>query len=89
MHEYYLKEGKNYAEQKTKHALASLTEISKINLKKIDKSALNNLLDAALDTQQLITTNIFNSRKKDYTNAFRKMMYNSEEEMNTVLGSLQ
>ena len=89
VHEYYLKEGKNYAEQKTKHALASLTEISKINLKKIDKSALNNLLDAALDTQQLITTNIFNSRKKDYTNAFRKMMYNSEEEMNTVLGSLQ
>ncbi|MBS1640771.1 MAG: DUF4954 family protein [Bacteroidetes bacterium] len=89
VHEYYLKEGKNYAEQKTKHALASLIEISKINLKKIDKSALNNLLDAALDTQQLITTNIFNSRKKDYTNAFRKMMYSSEEEMNTVLGSLQ
>ncbi|MBS1579394.1 MAG: DUF4954 family protein [Bacteroidetes bacterium] len=89
VHEYYLKEGKNYAEQKTKHALASLTEISKINLKKIDKSALNNLLDAALDTQKIITENIFNSRKKDYTNTFRKMMYNSEEEMNNVLGSLQ
>ncbi|MBS1628354.1 MAG: DUF4954 family protein [Bacteroidetes bacterium] len=89
VHSYYLQEGKKYEEQKTKHALASLIEISKINLKKIDKSTLNNLLESALDTQKLITTNIFNSRKKDYTNTFRKMMYSSEEEMNNVLGSLQ
>lgn len=27
--------------------------------------------------------------KKDYTNPFRKMLYDSDEEMNTVLGKLE
>jgi len=88
VHEYYTIEGNNYAEQKLKHAIASLSEISKLNIKKLDKTTFNSLLEEALATTQWITENIFISREKDYTNPFRKMMYNSDEEMNKVVGSL-
>ncbi|NJE06664.1 DUF4954 family protein, partial [Thermococcus sp. M36] len=88
VHDYYTIEGNNYAEQKLKHALASFIEISKVNIKKIDKATLNSLLDEALVMQQWITENIFTSREKDYTNPFRKMLYNSDEEMNKVVGPL-
>jgi hypothetical protein len=32
---------------------------------------------------------IYESRAKDYTNPFRKMVYDTEDEMNTVLGKLE
>ena len=35
-----------------------------------------------------MTSQIFLSRQKDYESGFRKMNYDSEEEMNEVLGSL-
>jgi hypothetical protein len=32
---------------------------------------------------------IYNSRAKDYNNAFRKMVYDTNEEMNKVIGRLE
>ena len=34
-----------------------------------------------------ITEKIIQSRKKDYTNPFRQMVYDSETEMNNVVGN--
>jgi hypothetical protein len=36
-----------------------------------------------------MTKQIYASRAKDYTNPFRKMVYDSPEEMNAVVGRLQ
>ena len=36
-----------------------------------------------------MTMNIQESRKKDYTNPFRKMVYDSEKEMQEVIGKLK
>jgi hypothetical protein len=40
-------------------------------------------------TKEWMTKAIYDSRAKDYTNPFRKMVYENMEEMNTVIGSLQ
>jgi hypothetical protein len=32
---------------------------------------------------------IYKSRSKDYTNSFRKMMYDNDTEMNNVIGNLE
>jgi hypothetical protein len=47
------------------------------------------LLNEHLNIQQEIVTNTYNSREKDYSNPFRKMTYETEEEMNAVLGDLE
>ena len=78
--------GKIYAEQKLQHALASLLEIENVKPANINAEKLNQWLDKAIEIASSITDKISDSRKKDYTNPFRKMIYNSEEEMNNVLG---
>jgi hypothetical protein len=42
-----------------------------------------------LSTKQWICEEIKNTRAKDYTNAFRKMVYNNKHEMDKVLGKLE
>jgi predicted DNA-binding protein (UPF0278 family) len=46
------------------------------------------LLQEMGDTRKWITHQIRATREKDYQNAFRKMMYDSPEEMNQVIGAL-
>jgi hypothetical protein len=38
--------------------------------------------------KEAMTTAIYDTRKKDYTNPFRKMVYDNEQEMNTVIGDI-
>lgn len=89
IHDFYSKEGEKYTAQKLLHALASLTEIKNISIKKIDASLLNSLFNEAIETKEWITESIYASRKKDYNNPYRLMVYESEEEMNKVIGSLE
>ena len=39
-------------------------------------------------TKEWMTRNIFESRAKDYSNPFRKMVYDTEKEMEKVVGKL-
>lgn len=89
VHHFYTEEGLKYADQKTKHALASLVEVKNISLKKVDTAMLSALLDEAVATKEWITKSIYASREKDYSNPFRQMVYESFEEMNKVVGSLE
>ncbi len=89
VHYWYEQQGAKYAQQKSTHALASLEEISGIQLKKMDAAQLKNLLTATIATKEWITNAIYASRAKDYTNPYRKMVYETEEEMEKVLGSLE
>jgi len=47
------------------------------------------LLKQALDTKEWMCKGIFDSRAKDYSNPFRKMVYDTTEEMDNVLGRLE
>ena len=44
--------------------------------------------ERALETKQWIVKSIYDSRSKDYESEFRKMNYDSMEEMEEVLGKL-
>lgn len=88
IHDFYIAQGQKYAAAKQKHALASLSEITGINLKKLDAHQFSNLLNGMIATKEWITKGIYDSRAKDYTNPFRKMVYESVGEMNAVVGKL-
>lgn len=89
VHEYYRGQGEKYPQQKLKHALASLSEITGIHLKQLDVHQFTNLLNGAVATKEWITKGIYDSRAKDYSNPYRKMVYESTGEMNEVLGKLE
>lgn len=89
VHEYYQAQGEKYPQQKIKHALASLSEITGISLKKMTPSQFSSLLDSIIVTKEWMTKGIYDSRAKDYTNPYRKMVYESIPEMNEVVGKLE
>ena len=86
VHGFYGLQGEKYPQQKLVHALASLAEINNINLKKLDKLAFDDLLKAAIATKQWMSKGIYDSRAKDYESSFRKMVYDTKEEMDKVMG---
>jgi len=45
-------------------------------------------LDTYLEIKKDITARIHKTRAKDYSNPFRKMVYENEAEMNAVVGAL-
>ncbi len=89
VHEQYKVKGELYANQKRNHALASLKEISGLKLSAIDPHQLSYLLNAVVTTKEWITKGIHDSRAKDYSNPYRKMVYESFAEMNEVVGKLE
>ncbi|MES2005240.1 MAG: DUF4954 family protein [Bacteroidota bacterium] len=89
VHEYYVQQGDKYTQQKRNHAFASLAEITGINLKKIDTHQFSSLLNGVIATKEWLTKGIYDSRAKDYSNPYRKMVYESIGEMNEVLGKLE
>ncbi|MGC8750141.1 DUF4954 family protein [Hydrotalea sp.] len=88
VHQFYEKQGTQYKIEKTKHALAALTELYQINWQTINESFIQKLFEEVLSTKSWITEQIFLSREKDYTNPYRKMVYDSDAEMDAVMGKL-
>ena len=86
VHAYYIAEGENYDLDKLIHSIAVWQKANGIDLKK-KPDALKDVLQKAIVTKEWITSSIKTSRQKDYKNPFRKMVYESDEEMNAVLGS--
>jgi hypothetical protein len=88
IHEFYKKQGENYAADKLHHAMAALNEIHDIDLKKTNKAIIKKLLLQSVATKQWMVKNIHDARSKDYANPFRKMVYESAGEMDIVAGKL-
>lgn len=88
VHNFYKKTSKLYREKKFQHALASLIEILNIPPSRFTKKLFTQLLSQAMDTKEWMLKEIFESRSKDYFNEFRKMMYDSQKEMESVIGKL-
>jgi hypothetical protein len=89
VHDQYLLKGSKYAEQKRVHGLASLQQITGIQLATMNIQQFNYFLTAASNTKEWITRSIYNSRAKDYSNPYRKMVYENFAEMNEVIGKLE
>ena len=89
LHNAYDELAKNYSQQKITHAIAALVDIKNLKQKKIDKKELNKLFTELIETKEWIAEKIYESRAKDYSNPFRKMVYDNETEMDKVLGKLQ
>ncbi|MFN9804482.1 MAG: DUF4954 family protein [Bacteroidota bacterium] len=86
VHGFYQAQGEQYEREKQRHALAVLQKITGRRLKKITAQELDTFLSLSLQIQRSIAGGIRQSRLKDYENPFRKMLYENEKEMLTVLG---
>lgn len=89
MHWAYDELADKYAQQKILHGLASLFELTGIVPKKINNTDLATIFNDLLTTKQWISEKIYESRAKDYVNPFRKLVYENEGEMNSVVGKLE
>lgn len=77
-----------YPDDKLLHSLVCLAELSDIETEKWDDAFIKQLFSEALETKRWIRDEIERTRAKDYENAFRKMVYDSPEEMDAVIGKL-
>lgn len=88
VHASYLNLQDHYPLDKTCHAVVSMLEVMDLDLNTLTQQRFEGLLAVALEVKQHIKTNTLESRQKDYTNPFRKMMYNNPSEMDEVIGKL-
>ncbi|MGQ0738519.1 MAG: DUF4954 family protein [Bacteroidota bacterium] len=88
VHDYYGKKSKSYQTDKFNHAFASLLEVLKLSPARFTKKLFLQLLQQSVSTKEWMTKNIFDSRAKDYSSPFRKLVYDTEQEMEKVLGKL-
>jgi hypothetical protein len=89
VHAFYAAQSNIYGDEKFRHAWACLLELKKLTAKQFTKKLFIQLLQQAVETNEWITTAIYESRAKDYTNPFRQMVYDTKEEMEKVIGKLE
>ncbi len=89
VHAFYREQSIRYETEKIRHAYASMLELIGINSEKFNLNLFQSLLQQALLTKKKITEAIYRSRAKDYSNPFRKMVYETEKEMELVTGKLK
>jgi hypothetical protein len=89
VHLWYLRQGEQYFFDRLVHALAALKAVTGFSLRRGGPAGLRELLKESVAIKEKLTGEIYASRAKDYSNPFRKMVYESTEEMNAVVGRLQ
>jgi hypothetical protein len=89
VHNCYEKNGVDYSKDKLIHAYTSLLEIENITSKQFTQEVFMQMLEKAITTKTWMGKGIYTSRAKDYANPFRKMVYESNDEMNAVIGRIE
>ncbi len=89
VHDFYRQAGEEYEKNKLIHAYTSLLEIESITSKQFTVSYFKELLKRSVETKTRASKAIYESRAKDYSSPFRKMVYENKEEMNTIMGKLE
>ena len=89
IHEFYIRQGELYNSNKRNHAYTSLLEILNITPRQFTPALLKELLQQCIITRTWMYKGIYESREKDYTNPFRKMVYETNDELNKVIGKLE
>lgn len=88
VHDYYTRKSLAYAKEKRIHAFASLLELLEIPAHRFTKKIFLELLRKSISVREWMTEGIRESRARDYKNPFRKMVYETKQEMEKVLGKL-
>jgi hypothetical protein len=89
VHNFYRQQGELYDTDKVNHAYTSLLEILNITPKQFTSTLFKELLQKTITTKEWMCKGIYDSRAKDYNNPFRKMVYETNTEMNNVIGKLE
>ncbi len=89
VHQFYAEASATYLNKRKNHALLSLELITKKKISTLNKKQLNSWLDTYVDIKTDVTHRIEKTRAKDYSNPFRKMVYENEAEMIAVVGDLK
>lgn len=89
IHDFYEAQAKDYMFKKLQHGLASLMEIIEFTPDAVNRKLLGSLFQNAIDMKESISQSVYTSKIKDYENPFRKMVYDSMEEMESVVGKLK
>jgi len=89
LHEMYKTIGACYPADKLRHAYTSLLEILNITPKEFTIEIFRSVLQKSVAAKEWMSKGIYQSRKKDYLNPFRKMVYDTKSEMDEVIGKLE
>ncbi|MBC7720968.1 MAG: DUF4954 family protein [Pedobacter sp.] len=89
VHHWYKQQGNIYETKKMHHALAGLATIKNWDLQQLDIKQFSLLLNTAITTKEWMVKGIYTARAKDYVNPFKKMVYDTNKEMNQVIGKLE
>jgi len=87
IHDRYAEWWRAYPRQKQTHALACLCEL--LGTEHIEAKAWNAILDEAVRIQEYVCDQVYRTRKKDYDNPFRKVVFRNVEEMKAVMGTAE
>jgi hypothetical protein len=88
LHRFYAKQAEEYSTKELLHAMAAWREVSGTTASKFDREVLVSLLNSAVTTREWMMDGIYESRAKDHTNPFRKMVFENDAEMDAVIGKL-
>ncbi|MCG2615613.1 DUF4954 family protein [Terrimonas sp. NA20] len=89
VHEFYHQCSNNYPLQKAQHAFASMLEVKGLTAADFTKKIFLQYLSETLATKEWMSKGIYESRAKDYESPFRQMVYETEQEMEKVIGELK
>jgi hypothetical protein len=89
IHGHYSKLATDYPVWKAQHAFQCLLSAKGISKEMLDQDQWDKLVTEAGQTRKWLSDQVFVSRKKDYVNPFRNMVYESGEERDLVLGALE
>ncbi len=89
LHAHYLALWEKYPDDKARHALGALLDINDVSLDDLDRETWSAFLDRAKATRKMMADRTHDSRAKDYTAYFRKITFDSDEEMEAVLGTVE
>jgi hypothetical protein len=88
VHQFYQTQTNKYLDKKNTHALYCLEVIEGVSISGLSNKKLNDWLDRYQAIKEEVTQKIKSSRAKDYTNPFRKMVYENQAEMDAIVGDL-
>jgi hypothetical protein len=89
VHTFYKESSEQYQRHKRQHAFASMLEILRLKPATFTRKLFLQLLQQSVVTKEWMVKGIYESRAKDYANPFRKMVYDTQKEMEKVVGSLK
>lgn len=86
IHQRYHQLWAAYPREKQKHAYATLCEV--LGVRDLTPQDWHAALDRAVQIQQYICDQVYQSRKKDYDNPFRQATFRNQEEMIAAIGTI-